>query len=132
MSTTTRLGTLSSPNATRSGFVRLLVRQVDDAPAEYQVGDSAHSRDGWCDLPRDLLGRVEWGEECTDPELSLYLAREAHAARLVPGTRVRVMVGRLAGTTGTIAEAADRLSARWVDDDGVRWDSEPHRLEVVS
>lgn len=58
-----RTGHFTTPNATRSGFVRLLVRQLDDGSYEYLVGETAHNPNGWASLPDDLVSQVEWDQE---------------------------------------------------------------------
>lgn len=55
-----RTGTIDSTDATRSHHRALLVRELEDGTIDYLVGDSARSRDGWAEMPRDLISRVTW------------------------------------------------------------------------
>jgi hypothetical protein len=56
----TRTGIISTPNATRSGYVKLAVRECDDGTCEYLVGESASNPNGWASLPDDLASDVRW------------------------------------------------------------------------
>lgn len=58
-----RTGTFRTRNATRSGWVSLLVREHTDGSFEYLVGESAHNPNGWASLPDDLIARVKWDSQ---------------------------------------------------------------------
>ena len=57
---TKRTGTIDTKDATLSHHRSLQVRELEDGTIEYLVGDTARSRDGWAELPRDLVKRVNW------------------------------------------------------------------------
>jgi hypothetical protein len=58
--TVVRTGIMRTKNATRSGWVSLLVREYTDGSFEYLVGDSARNPNGWASLSDDLIAHVKW------------------------------------------------------------------------
>ncbi len=73
MNKTTRHGTIQTKDATLSHYRSILVRELDDGTIEYLVGETAHRRDGWAEMPADLVPLVRWTVE----------------RRLLPGNLVR-------------------------------------------
>lgn len=114
---------------------RSAVRRDDDGTVRYFVGVTAAARDGWAELPPELLRRVTWGEtadEARERESDDYTAHEvARADPPLPLARVitdylgltHAEIGRRVGmhpndwgryVRGGVNPGADKIAA-WCD-----------------